>query len=133
MLKSCPYCGRIHERDYDCGQRPGRIRYNRSKEEMVRYTRSMREKAREIKERQKYLCPICLSHGDLRNRPLEAHHIIKLRLRPDLLLEDGNLIALCEEHHKQADRGEISEDLLRELARKRDGNIPPEVGVPAFL
>lgn len=92
----------------------------------------MKEKSKEIKERQNYLCPVCLSHGDLRPKRLETHHILKLRLRPDLLLEDENLIALCEEHHEQADRGEIDEAQLRSYVEKRDRDIPPE-GLSLFF
>ena len=133
MLKACKYCGRVHARDFDCGHRPKRTQYNRTEAEQPRYTSAMNAKSREIKERQFFLCPICAQNGDLRVKRLETHHIFKLRLRPDLMLEDGNLIALCEEHHEEAERGEIKTALLQELARERDRRIPPGVGAPQIL
>lgn len=133
MLKACKYCGRVHDRNFDCGRRPVRTRYNRSEAEKIRYTAEMNAKSREIKERQMYLCPVCVSRGDLRPKRLETHHIEKLRLRPDLLLADENLIALCEEHHEEADQGEIDADYLRSLTRKRDGRDPPGGCGPRFL
>ena len=59
-------------------------------------------------------------------QPLETHHIIKLRIRPDLLLEDENLVALCETCHWKADHGQIGADYLRELAKRRDETPPGE-------
>ena len=130
MLKACKYCGRVHDNSFDCGRKPKRTRYKRSDAEQPRYSAAMNNKSRQIKERQAYLCPLCVRAGDLRVKRMETHHIQKLRLHPELMLEDGNLIALCEVHHELADRGEISEDLLRELAAKRDRGIPPRVGSP---
>jgi len=43
-----------------------------------------------------------------------------LRDYPEGLLEDDNLIALCIDHHKQADKGEIDIDYLRYLVKLRD-------------
>lgn len=125
MLKACKYCGRIHARDFDCGRRPVRTKYVRSEAEQLRYTGAMNAKSRQIKERQAFLCPLCVAAGDLRPKQLETHHIRKLRLHPELALEDENLIALCLEHHELADRGVVEEEQLRELARARDRGDPP--------
>ena len=45
---------------------------------------------------------------------------MKLTDRPDLLLEDGNLICLCVRHHERAESGEISRKELYELVKTRD-------------
>ncbi|MBR5094460.1 MAG: hypothetical protein IK095_05145 [Oscillospiraceae bacterium] len=124
MLKACKYCGRIHGKDVDCGKRPVRTRYIRSESEAGRYSWDFAKRSKEIKERQAYLCPICVEAGDLRPKPIETHHIKKLRTHPELLLEDENLIALCEEHHRAADAGKIAEERLRDIAKKRDQNHP---------
>lgn len=118
-LKSCAWCGRIHPRDYNCGKRPARksVRYE---SEAGRYTKAWEHKSKEIKERSKYLCAYCFAQGVYTYEDLETHHILKLRNRPDLLLEDTNLICLCRRHHKMADLGEIPADDLRALVRQRD-------------
>ena len=119
MLKSCKYCGRIHDSRYDCGKRP-RKQYRRKASEAGRYTYAWQLKSREIKERSHYLCAYCLAHGELTYDDLEVHHIVKLTDRPDLLLEDGNLICLCARHHERAESGEIPKKELYELVKTRD-------------
>lgn len=119
MLKSCGYCGRIHDSKFDCGRKPVK-RYRRSERVSGRYTRDWSLKAEEIKERSRFLCACCLAEGRITYDGLEVHHIVPLRVRPELLLEDGNLVCLCRRHHEMAERGDIDAQLLRELARERD-------------
>ena len=120
MLRSCPYCGRIHERNFDCGHRP-KQKNKRREEEAGRYSWAFRKKSEEIKERSHFLCAVCFSEGRLNNQDLSTHHIIKLTERPDLLLEESNLICLCRYHHDLADAGKIDPGKLLDLARERDG------------
>ncbi|MBO7275259.1 MAG: HNH endonuclease, partial [Clostridia bacterium] len=127
MLRSCHWCGKIHDSKLNCGKRPQR-QYRRSQEESGRYTAAWNRKSDEIKERSHYLCSVCLADGVLTYDELETHHIVKLRDRPDLLLEDSNLICLCVKHHKMAERGKISADRLRGLAAKRDQGSPLSLG-----
>lgn len=119
MLKACSYCGRIHDSKVDCGKKPKRM-YRRTEEEQGRYTHAWDVKSEQIKERSHYLCEVCLEEGRLTYEGLETHHIVKLRERPDLLLEDENLICLCKMHHRMAERGEIPAEKLRKLAKKRE-------------
>lgn len=118
-LRSCAWCGRIHPKGYNCGKRPAR-KSARYESEAGRYTKAWEHKAKEIKERSKYLCSFCLAQGVYTYENLETHHILKLRDRPDLLLEDANLICLCRRHHKMADLGEIPEADLQALVQRRD-------------
>lgn len=122
-LISCKHCGRVHPANYDCGKRPVK-RYERKESERGRYTRAWRNKSNEIKDRAHYLCEYCLSQDMCVCDDLETHHIIKLTDRPDLLLDDLNLICLCKIHHSMADRGEIKQKTLFELAKKRENNPP---------
>lgn len=122
-LRSCPWCGRIHARDHDCGKRPAKPN-RRTADEAGRYTNAWKAKSDDIKSRSHYLCAVCLADGVYTYECLETHHIVKLRERPDLLLEDGNLICLCRRHHEMAERGEIQADRLRKLAAERD-KVPP--------
>ena len=79
-----------------------------------------RNKRQSIKERAFYLCEVCKAQGLYNFDDIEIHHIKKLSQDPEGLLDDDNLIALCIPHHKQADKGELDADYLRELAKKRD-------------
>jgi 5-methylcytosine-specific restriction endonuclease McrA len=118
MLRSCSKCGRIHDINFKCN---GGGRLPKTNEQALRRRTSWTNKSRDIRERSKYLCAVCLDQGNARaDDDIEVHHIRKLRDYPEGLLEDENLIALCTFHHKQADNNELDTDYLRELAKKRD-------------
>lgn len=61
-----------------------------------------------------------MSEGRINLSDVEVHHIIKVKDNEDLLLDNFNLICLCATHHHQADSGELSQDLLQDLARQRE-------------
>jgi 5-methylcytosine-specific restriction endonuclease McrA len=128
-LKSCKSCGRIVDRRHICPNRP-KNKYNRTDAEQGRYTYAWQKKAKEIKERSLFMCAVCRDMGIVSCEQLEVHHIIPLVEQPDLLLEDDNLICLDEQHHQQAERGEISREYLFKLAKERDKNYTtyPPVG-----
>ena len=93
-------------------------------EQALRRRSSWTNKSRDIRERSLYLCAVCQDQGKARAEDdIEVHHIIKLKDDPSGLLNDDNLICLCIYHHKQADRGDLSIDYLRELVKKRDNQI----------
>lgn len=119
MLRSCVYCGRIHDSKKECGKRPPK-RYKRSAWDAERNTSSWHRKSEEIKERSHYLCSVCFADGVYTYDGLETHHIVKVRDRPDLLLEDSNLICLCRRHHEAAESGKIPPEVLKKLAENRD-------------
>ena len=123
MLKSCKYCGRVHDSKYDCGRKPKKIN-RRQSGEMFRYTSTMKKKSEDVKKAASYLCEHHLYCGEIVYKELETHHIIKLQERPDLATEDSNLICLCRNCHEKAEKGEISPQLLREIALNR-GKHPP--------
>ena len=90
-------------------------------EQALRRRSSWTNKSKEIRERSLYICAVCQDQGIARaDDDVEVHHIKKLRDNPDGLLDDDNLVCLCTYHHKQADKGILSEDYLRQLAQKRD-------------
>lgn len=93
----------------------------KTNEQALRRRTSWTNKSRDIRERSKYLCAVCLDQGIARaDDDIEVHHITKLKDDPSGLLRDDNLVCLCTYHHKQADKGELDIDYLRELAKKRD-------------
>lgn len=118
MLRSCTKCGRIHDINFKCN---GGGRLPQTAEQALRRRTSWTNKSREIREKSKYLCAVCLDKGEARaDDDIEVHHIRKLRDYPEGLLEDDNLVCLCTYHHKQADNGILSAEYLRELAQRRD-------------
>lgn len=118
MLRSCTKCGRIHDINFKCN---GGGRLPQTAEQALRRRTSWTNKSKEIRERSKYLCAVCLDKGEARaDDDIEVHHIRKLRDYPEGLLEDDNLVCLCTYHHKQADNGILSAEYLRELAQRRD-------------
>lgn len=124
MLKSCKYCGRIHDSKFDCGKKPVRKRIVKQSE-TIRYTSKMKKKSEEIKAKAKYLCELCWHEGRITTANLETHHIEKLVSRPDLALDDDNLICLCRRCHELAECGDVSRAQLKEIVRRR--NNPPGV------
>ena len=132
MKYSCSWCGKIHEKNFDCGRKPKRdySSYRRKAEEAGRYTYAFKEKSKEIKRNSMNLCAVCLDQGILQYDELETHHIIKLVDAPEKVCDDDNLICLCKRHHRMADRGQLREEYLSELARGRD---TPQGGEVIFL
>lgn len=120
MLRACSKCGKVHSDTFVCTPKIKR-KYANTEENRLRSKIVWQKKRELIKERSFYLCSVCKEEGDFSYKPLEVHHIEKLRENPSLFLDDSNLIALCLVHHEQADRGKLKADYLRELAAKRDG------------
>ena len=121
-MKSCSYCGRIHDMNEECPRKPtqkGRIYKSKTDADKLRNTYRWRQKREQIKADAHYMCEVCADQGTINSRHLEVHHIIKLNKEPNLLTDDDNLICLCTTHHKQADAGEIEPDYLRQLAVRR--------------
>lgn len=121
MLKSCKYCGRIHDSKYICPNKPIRNKYKvNTEEDKFRNTYVWQKKRKHIKERDKGLCQVCIRklYNTLKQYnyiDIQVHHIIPIKENYELRLEDDNLISLCKYHHELAEKGEIPRVLLREL------------------
>lgn len=124
MLKACSACGRIHDSSYICDpirkRKVNRRAQETTEERRLRNKSLWHKKSLAIRERSYHLCAVCKALGDYRKKDIEVHHIKPLSEDPNGLLEDSNLIALCIDHHKKADRGQISREALYKLARERD-------------
>ena len=138
MLKSCAYCGRIHEKKYICQQkaaadakRASRKKF-RTEQDALRNTNAWKKKSRNIRERDNYMCQACLNGiGFLPERRittnnLQVHHIIPLKKDRNKAFDSDNLITLCEQCHELAEVGIIPTAKLREIAEKSE-KIPPGV------
>ncbi len=128
MLKSCSYCGRIHDSKSDCGRKPKQVR-KRYEKEVFRSSGEWQRKAEEIRQRDKYLCQICIRNIYNTKRifnsdGLSVHHAIPLKERFDLRSENLNLITLCEMHHEMAEVGMIPLEVIKDIIRQQEGISP---------
>ena len=134
MLKSCKYCGKIHDSKYDCGKRPVRKKIHRTKTDLFRSTEAWKQKSLEIRERDGNLCQICIRklHNTLRQfnyDTLSVHHIVPVNEEYDKRLDNDNLLTLCRMHHEMCEDGIISRTEQIEIAREQEvkmDRVPPE-------
>ena len=102
-MVSCSRCGRIHPRGQcPVKKEPTHRNGPRTRTDIQRFrsTAAWQRKATEVKERDKYLCRLCLDEGYINNKNLSVHHIIPIAEDEDKRLDDDNLITLCEHHHQ---------------------------------
>lgn len=121
MLKSCSYCGGIHQRNHKCSRRPKRKKET-NEINKFRWSTVWMKKSKWIRERDKHLCQICLlerynTQTKYNFNNIEVHHIVPLIEDWNRRLDDTNLISLCAYHHKMADSGQIPKDELVGLVR----------------
>ena len=84
------------------------------------------KKRRKIKERDDYLCQICIRelYGTIRKynyKDLQVHHAIPINANEDLKLDENNLITLCSMHHAMCDRGEIPYEEVKKIIDEQQG------------
>lgn len=116
MYKACSVCGKIHPYNYKCKRK--------EKREDLHNSTAWHKKSKDIRERSKYICEVCLDQfgkggSAVLGNSVEVHHIIKVKDEPDLLLDDDNLICLCRMHHEEAEAGKLSKEYLTYLVEKR--------------
>lgn len=126
MLRSCSHCGKIHDRKYNCPMKPKR-NYKVTHIDKFRWSKSWQKKRKQINERDKHLCQICIReryHTQLKYNftNIEVHHIVPIAEDWDKRLDDDNLICLCSSHHKMAEDGTITREELLEIVREQEGN-----------
>ena len=120
MFKSCSKCGKIHDTKFKCYA--GQDILKNREERKLRSQYVWTQKSEEIRERANHLCEVCRDRGAITYDNIEVHHIVKVKDDSSKLLDNYNLVCLCQEHHKQADKGEIDVDYLLELAKKREND-----------
>ena len=126
MLKSCKYCGRIHDATYDCGRKPKRI-YKEKDNEAAAFRRKniWTKLSKQIRERDNYLCQVCIRNRYLTQHTLSwdeisVHHIIPVTEDASKRLDPYNLITLCSQHHEFAESGHIPRAELLDIAREQE-------------
>lgn len=131
MKKSCSYCGRIHDKNFDCGKRPKRKKRKfdkgKSKAAEFRSSNTWRKLSISVRERDFYMCQACLHNlgSRIRYSPyalLEVHHIEPIEKNFDRREDETNLITLCGLHHQEAEDGTIDADDLFKIAKENTRN-----------
>ena len=134
MLRTCKYCGRIHDATLECKARAEVVQkrkehYDKLRKEKgteadkFRSTRKWRLIRDEIKHRDRYLCLCCLAELEgtevkYNTNDLSVHHIVPINKDPSLRAEGSNLITVCSLHHEMCECGLISKSKQRELVSK---------------
>ena len=117
MLKTCSICGKIHDFNKVCKRKKPQKKTEASK---FRKTNKWTEKSRSIRQRDKYLCQVCITDKYNTNyrytyKDLEVHHIVPLEEDYSKRLDSNNLITLCRYHHEMAESGQIPREELQEM------------------
>ena len=131
MLRSCIYCGRIHDTKYDCGKKPkqtqGSYEAKNTEEAVFRRTKAWKKESLQIRDRDHFLCQLCIrslymptDSRTLNWEDISVHHIVPLKEAPDRGLDPENLISLCRYHHEMAEKNMISRKKLWEIAAEQE-------------
>ena len=132
MLRSCKYCGKIHDTKFNCGKRPVQIR--NSAIDKFRHAGAWEKKSLEIRERDHFLCQACIRNlpGTIRKLNydnLSVHHAVPIYKNWDARLDNNNLITLCSVHHEMAESGQLPLNTIRNIIEEQNSRIDPPEGV----
>lgn len=127
MLRSCKYCGRVHDSRYDCGKRPRAKYARRTAEHEFRSKKIWTETSLDIRARDQFCCQLCLR--DIQRPPglpliniedVQVHHIVPVAEDPDAALDPTNLVTVCRYHHELCELGRIPRDELKRIAADQE-------------
>ena len=119
---TCARCG-VVRRGHNCPNKKPRNNTRDSKADKFRKTKAWIKKSIEIRQRDKYLCVVCINNlyhtiNTYNFNKLEVHHITPINEDYDKRLDNNNLITLCNYHHKMAEKGDITRQELYEMIEK---------------
>ena len=124
MLKSCSYCGRIHDSKYICKEKPIKKK-TITEADKFRWTRIWQKKREEIQKRDLYLCQICIRElyntvTKYNTEELSVHHNTPINEDYNKRLDNNNLLTVCDYHHKMCDRGEIARKEVQKIIDEQE-------------
>ncbi len=124
MLRSCQYCGRIHDSKYICPNKPQRKKQI-TEADKFRWTSKWQNKREEIKKRDLYLCQICIRElyntvYKYNTEELEVHHNIPINEDYNKRLDNDNLITVCNTHHEMCESGEIPREEVQKIIDEQE-------------
>ena len=123
---TCTHCNGTHKRGDVCPSKPTTHKKITTANKL-RNSSKWRKKSEEIRKRDLYLCQCCLRNmqGTMRKYEhdnLSVHHIIAIHedSSSSFVYEDNNLITLCRFHHEEAEKGNISVDMLKKIVNEQE-------------
>lgn len=127
VLRSCKYCGRIHDRRHDCGRKP-KYKKRFTNIDGFRSTAAWQKKREQIRQRDMNLCQICIRnlYGTIQQYTydgLSVHHAEPVEQAWNKRLDDDNLLLVCDMHHEMAEAGEIPLDEIQRIISEQQS--PP--------
>lgn len=128
MLRSCKYCGRIHDSKKLCAEKSRAIYKRKDKSrraEQIHQSHQWKSLSQQIRERDTSLCQVCrrrLFETVMEFNPytLSVHHIEPIEENPQRAFDPANLITLCRMHHDMAERGAIPREALAAIAAEQE-------------
>lgn len=124
MLKSCQYCGRIHDSKFICSKKPKKQK-KITDIDKFRWTSKWQKKREEVKQRDLYLCQICIR--ELYNtvikynmQELEVHHNTSINEDYNKRLDNNNLLTVCHYHHEMCESGEIPREEVQQIINEQE-------------
>ena len=138
MLKSCQYCGRIHDSRYDCGRRPMRKRAAATETDRFRRSQAWTDKSIEIRQRDNYLCQICMRKlyntlWQYNYNGLSVHHAVPVTADWEKRLDDDNLLTVCQMHHEMAENGEIPYEVVKGIIDEQEAKREATEASPGVI
>ena len=129
MKKSCVYCGKIHEKNFECGKKPIKVKKKYEKDKF-RSSYAWQQKTLEIRERDNYICQICIrtlynTRKRLNSKSLSIHHAIPLKDDYEKRLDNDNLLTVCDMHHEMAESGEIPYKEIKRIIDEQEMGVSP--------
>ena len=124
MLKSCSYCGKIHDSKYICSKKPNKKKQI-SEADKFRWTSIWKKKTKEIKERDLYLCQICIRElyntlVKYNTENLSVHHNVPLNEDYNKRLDNKNLLTVCDYHHEMCESGKIPREEVQVIINEQE-------------
>jgi 5-methylcytosine-specific restriction enzyme A len=130
LLRSCSYCGSIHDSKYVCPKKPVRKKDKPTYIDKFRWSKAWQKKRKQINERDNYLCQVCIRelYNTIRKytyQNIEVHHIYPLAETEGWTnrLNDEALICLCKMHHEMGENGQIPRKELLEIVREQEDKV----------
>lgn len=137
MLKSCRYCGRIHDSKFDCGMKPKKRKKSFTTKDRFRSTSAWQDKREHIRQRDNNLCQFCIrklyfTEGvdkQFQYNDLSVHHAIPMEEDYSKRLDDNNLITTCSKHHEMAEDGRIPLDVVLRVIKEQEEKKTVNLGI----
>ena len=119
----------MHDENHICSKKPIK---KKKINDVTRFRNSPKwqRKRKQIKERDNYLCQICIReiYGTKRkynHENLQVHHAIPINTNEDLKLDESNLITLCSMHHSMCDKKIPYKEIKRIIDEQNQNKVFP--------